>query len=420
MKVSEETLNKRSWLNAPETQQMLQALCGEERGAAAPVRFVGGCVRNALLGAPVDDLDLATQLEPEEVALRLEAAGLKAIPTGLEHGTITAVVDHKPFEITTLRRDVETHGRHATVAFTTDWAEDAMRRDFTMNALYAYPDGTIVDSVGGIEDLKAHRVRFIGDAQTRIKEDYLRILRFFRIHAWYGQGELDEAGLKACEELSEHLSELSIERVQTEILKLLQARDPLPTVRMMAATGVLARVLPEAHGFDLFDRLVRIEREQLFVKDGLLRLAALVEGEPKHLETVVNRLRLSNADQARLNRIAQDETRIFSYMSAREMRRALYTMGRETFLDRVKLEWARDERPTNGVQWRALLAMGEVWQKPELPLTGAEVMKAGVPEGPDIGRIIKEVEDWWIDADFTDDRLSIIERLKAIVQATIY
>lgn len=420
MVVSEEALGKKPWLMAAETQQMLQALCGDERGASAPVRFVGGCVRNALMGEPVDDLDLATQLEPEEVISRLEAAGLKAIPTGLEHGTITAVVNHKPFEITTLRRDVETHGRHATVAYTTNWEEDAVRRDFTMNALYAYPDGTIADPVGGFDDLKARRVRFIGDASTRIKEDYLRILRFFRIHAWYGQGELDEVGLKACEGLCEHLSELSIERVQTEIMKLLQARDPLPTVRLMAATGVLTQVLPEAHGFELFDRLVRVEREQLFVKDGLLRLAALVEGDPERIAAVVNRLRLSNAEQSRLNRIALDETRIFSYMSAREMRRALYTMGRETFLDRVKLEWARDERSTNGVQWRALLAMGEVWQKPELPLTGAEVMKAGVPEGPDVGRIISEVEDWWIDSDFTDDRLSIIERLKAIVQATIY
>ncbi len=411
-----ETLGPQDWLNAPETGKLIAALTAK----GAQVRFVGGCVRNALIHHPVEDIDVATPDRPETVVELLEAAQIKAVPTGIEHGTITAVVDGKPFEVTTLREDVTTYGRHADVSFTEEWQADAARRDLTMNAIYADPDGTIFDPFNGADDVRNGRVQFIGSAAERIKEDYLRILRFFRFSAHFGHGDPAPAALQAIEAAKSHLQELSSERVRTELLKLLAAQNPVPTLKIMAAIGVLSEVLPEAAGFERLARLVDIEANQLFLSDPLRRLGALVSLDKNGTTQLAARLRLSNAERDRLVEMQTNDTKIVCYLSIREVRRALYRIGPGTFKDLVLLHWATDKKETNAVQWRALLAMADSWVRPELPLTGADVMKAGVPEGPAIGEVMKEVEEWWIDSDFTEDEFSIVERLKAIVQATIY
>ncbi len=412
------SLASQSWLTGERTKRLFAALLN----GGGEARFVGGCVRNALLGAAVADIDVATTILPDEVAQRLSAAGITTVPTGIAHGTVTAIVDHQPFEITTLRRDVTTDGRRATVAFTTDWSEDAGRRDFTFNALYATADGEVIDLTGGLDDLAARKVRFIGDAGQRIAEDYLRILRFFRFHAWYGTGEMDAAGLAACAEARQGISTLSGERIHAELLKLLAAPDPVPALRTMAATGILGEILPGALDFERLARLVEIEETHLFSDaDPVLRLAALIAGGPaERRQALMRRLRFSNAETARLTAIDRSDVKIISYLSIREVRRALYRLTPAIFKDKAMLGWAADRKQSNAPQWRALLALADSWQRPDLPLTGHEVMAAGVPNGPDIGRVMAEVEEWWIDSDFTDDKFSVIERLKAVVQATVY
>ncbi len=410
------------WLNEAETRAVMAALAS----GGGVARFVGGSVRNALLGEAVTDIDIATSETPERASELLKAAGIKVVPTGLAHGTITAVTTSpsgamRHFEITTLRVDVKTDGRRAEVAFTGDWLEDAKRRDFTINALYADADGTVHDPLGlGRDDLKARRVRFIGDAEARIREDYLRILRFFRIHAWYGRGEPDPQALKACADLREGLRQLSGERVRDELLKIAAADEAGAALRQMAAVGVLSVALPEAARLDRFEKLVDIEANQLFISTPVLRLAAMLDLDEAGVAALAERLRLSNKDRERIARVLTDKTKIVSYLSMREVRRALYVMGPELFKDRVMLGWANDRKDHNNFQWRALIAMADSWEKPQFLLTGQMIKAAGVPEGPEIGRVWREVEEWWIDADFIDDEFSIIERLKAVVQATVY
>ena len=409
-----DSIKNEVWLNAPETRAVMASLTAN----GGQARFVGGCVRNALIGAPVEDIDIATPLEPKEVVRRIEAAGLRAVATGIEHGTVTAISRSKPFEITTLRRDVSTDGRRATVAFSTEWAEDAQRRDFTMNALYADETGQVFDFVGGIADLRARRVRFIGDAATRIAEDYLRILRLFRFQAWYGKGEIDAAGLNAVAAAKDQIKTLSGERIQKEMLRFLAADDPAPVLRTMAACGVLAQVLPGTLRFERFQRLCTVDADSFFVPDGLLRLGSLLSEESQAIETA-RRWRLSNGDRDRLVAMMTSPVKIVSYLSIREVRRALYRFGVERFKDLVRFRWAEDQKASNGIQWRALTALADSWVRPLLPMTGGDVMAAGVPQGPLVGRVLSEVEEWWIDSDFTDDPFSLAERLKAVVQATI-
>ncbi|MDE2495144.1 MAG: CCA tRNA nucleotidyltransferase [Alphaproteobacteria bacterium] len=397
-------------MSAPETRKLMDAL-GE-------ARFVGGAVRNALLGRPVADVDVATPLTPGEVQRKLTAAGIAVVPTGIDHGTVTVVVDGKPFEVTTLRRDVETDGRHAVVAFTGDWAEDARRRDFTMNALYADSSGEVFDYVGGVEDLKTGRVRFVGDAVTRIREDYLRILRLFRFHAWYGKGEIDAAALRAAAAEKSGIAKLSGERVAKEMLRLLEAEKPAPVLRLMASSGILGEVLPDRLQIARLESLAGIDAANFFAPDALLRLAALLPHDVKTAALVGERWKLSNAARARLEDAAGSSEKIVAYLSIREVRKLLYRLGMQPFKDRLFLNWADD--PKAGMQWRALLAMADAWTRPVFPLTGRDVMRAGVPEGPLVGRVLGEVEEWWVDSDFTDDEFSLAERLKAVVQAVVY
>ena len=407
---------RESWMTAPETRAVMEALtreCGE-------ARFVGGAVRSALMQRPVTDIDIATPLLPDEVTRRLKKAGLGAVPTGVEHGTVTAIAGGKPFEITTLRRDVTTDGRRATVAFTTDWKEDAARRDFTMNALYASADGEVLDYFGGLADLEAGRVRFVGDAVTRIREDYLRILRLFRFHAWYGRGDLHPDALHAAAAEKGGLTILSGERIQKELLRLLEAENPAPVLRVMAACGILAEILPGALNLTRLEKLVEIDGANFFAPNPVLRLSALLPDDPALADGIAERLKLSNADRERLSDLAGAREKIVSYLSIREVRKLLYRLGAQRFQDRARLRWAEDPKESNAIQWRALLAMADAWQRPVFPLSGRNVMAAGVVQGPLVGRILSEVEEWWVDSDFTEDEFSLAERLKAVVQAIAY
>src|ERR1043166_2273026 len=281
-----------AWMRAPETMAVLAAL-GE-------ARFVGGAVRNALLGAKVSDIDIAVPFEPNEAVRKLEAVHIKVVPTGIDHGTVTAVHNGHVFEVTSLRRDVATDGRRAGAAYTGDWREDSARRDFTINVLYAAADGEIFDYHGGVEDLKAGRVRFVGDPVQRVAEDYLRILRLFRFHAWYGKGEMEPQALRAAAAAKAQLSTLSGERIAKELLRLLEADNPVPVMRVMAASGILPELLPGALGLGRLDHLVTIEAQEGLAADPLLRLMALLPDDAKVAEAVGEKLRLSNAARARL------------------------------------------------------------------------------------------------------------------------
>jgi poly(A) polymerase len=387
--------------------------------ALGEARFVGGAVRNALLGVPVVDIDIAVPMPPEEALARLNAKGIKTIETGLDHGTITAVAGTHAFEITSLRRDVETDGRRARVAFTDDWAEDAARRDFTINALYASAKGEIFDYATGVEDLIAGKVRFMGDARVRIAEDYLRVLRLFRFQAWYGKGEIDAEGLRAAAEARDKLKTLSAERIAKELLRLLEADHPGPVLRVMAATGILSELLPGALQLPRLERLAEMDAVYAFPRDAVLRLAALLPDDDEAAHAVADRLRLSNADRTRLE-LALGGGTIPARLSAQEAQRLLYRLGAARFRDKLLLQWAAASAsgsmsaPTD--VWRQLLDMAESWQRPRFPLTGRDVMKAGVPEGPEVGRVLAKLEDWWVEGDFAADESALRARLKEMTK----
>jgi poly(A) polymerase len=373
------------------------------------------------MGKPIDDIDIATTLTPDAVIEALGQARLRAVPTGVDHGTVTAISNGRPYEITTLRRDVSTDGRRAVVSFTRDWDQDAQRRDFRFNALYVDIHGRLYDPTGeGVNDAREGRVVFVGDPMTRIREDYLRILRFFRFHAWYGRGDPDQDALAACKALTGQADGLAAERIQKELLKLLAADEPRAALRLMAATGVLSSILPTVKSLARFEGLITIETEQLFENDPELRLAALIPDDPEVAEQLAESLRLSNALKERLVEAVGASPRIVSWMSPREIRRVIYVLGLQTFSDRVKLAWAAAGRSATTPQWRGLLALGQSWTPPAFPLTGDEVLKAGVPKGPMVGEVMREVETWWIDQDFIDDKFSLIERLKAVAQGMAF
>ena len=394
---------KHGWLEEPETRAVMQAL--------GHARFVGGAVRNALLGAPVVDIDIAVPIPPEETVKRLEAADIKAIPTGFDHGTVTAIKNGKVFEVTSLRRDVATDGRHAVVAYTTQWDEDATRRDFTINALYAAPDGEIFDYNGGLQDLVSGKVRFVGDPNARIQEDYLRILRLFRFHAWYGKGEMDADALRAAAQGKAGLAQLSGERIAKEILRLLECPNPAPVLRTMAASGILPELLPFALQLPRLERLIHTDADNFFPADALLRLAALLPDDPAAARGVAERLRLSSADRTRLEALSAAE-KMPVHPSAQAVRKLLYRLGAVAFKDKVRLNWAAAPPSANAIPWRMLLSVADTYEKPRFALTGHDIMQAGVPEGPQIGKILTQIEDWWIDNDFPDT--GITEQLKAL------
>lgn len=393
------SLSGAPWLTRGDTRAVLQAI--ETGGYEA--RVVGGAVRNALMGRPVKDIDLATTAEPADVQRLAGAAGLKVVPTGLAHGTVTVIAGHTPYEVTTLRRDIETFGRHARVTFTTDWEEDARRRDFTINALYCSRDGTLHDPLGGYPDIAAGRVRFIGDAHERIREDYLRILRFFRFSAEYTAGDLDSAGLAACGEMKEGLDALSGERIRAELVRLLTAPRAAQTLTVMRLTGVLEHVLGRGADTNLATSLVGYEEALDLTPDPIRRLGALVPHRPETASALRERLKLSNAEYERLARMALRDRAFDPATPEHEAKVFLYRHGVEAFRDGVLLAWAESGAPPSDTAWRARFRLPERWTTPELPIRGSDVVALGVPAGPAVGRALSAFEEWWIGAGFPAD-----------------
>ncbi|MEM9667490.1 MAG: CCA tRNA nucleotidyltransferase [Pseudomonadota bacterium] len=396
------------WLTAATTQKVIAAL---EAAKPHGSRFVGGCVRNTLMGRDVDDIDLATQLEPDQVIAALEAAGIRTIPTGIEHGTVTAVVDHAPFEITSLRRDVETYGRRAVVAFTEDWSEDAMRRDFRLNALYAEPDGTLHDPTGGgIEDAEAGKVIFIGDADTRLREDYLRILRFFRFNAWYGAG-IDADGLSACDRQKVGLSRIAVERIWKELKKILAAPDPRGVLTAMVRIGLMEDVFRAVDGVSVLSPLLYMEREARLDSDPLRRLMAFLPKNVDIVASIAAGLKLSNLEKERLRNWAAADTAFVSDLGGPGLRSALYHLGEETVIDAVLLTAAGAGGPDIEVAL-AGLAEARGWQPVRFPLAGQDLINAGLKPGPMVGQLLEELETVWIKSDFRMGKSELLALLQ--------
>jgi tRNA nucleotidyltransferase/poly(A) polymerase len=364
-------------------------------------RIVGGAVRNVLLGVPPGDIDIATTALPDEVIRRTAAAGFRPVGTGIEHGTVTVVADGLPFEVTTLRQDVETYGRRAKVVFGRDWRLDALRRDFTINALFLARDGTVHDYVGGRADLAAHRVRFIGDPATRIAEDYLRIMRFFRFHATYGKGPPDPAGLAAGIRARDGIASLSRERVRMELLKLLIAPRAGPTLAVMADAGILGPVLGGVPLLGSFARMETIEAASGLVPDACRRLGALVVFIVEDAERLSERLRLSNAETERLLSMAQAWWCLSTVADdERALRTLLYRLGEQGFVDRITLAWSRTAWDASDPLWRRAVTLPQRWEPPTFPLKAADLITRGLAKGPALGRALAAAEDAWVAADF--------------------
>ncbi len=395
-------IDQPAWIDDPPVRKLLGAL----DGADIVARFVGGCVRDVLLGRPSDNIDMAVSKPPETVMRALQAAGLKVVPTGLKHGTVTAIVAGKPFELTTLRRDVETDGRRAMVAFTDDWLEDASRRDFTFNALYADRDGTLYDPFDGRSDLAAGRVRFIGEADTRIAEDRLRVLRFFRFHAWYGRPPLDGPSFEACRRNAGVLGGLSGERVAKELLRLLEAPAPADALQAMAEAGALDHWLPEYAGATRLQGL--IARED--APDSLRRLAAILPSGAD-ATSIGKRLKLSTQQALRLEVMLASTPVIDVAGGAKAWRAGIYDLGNNLYADRLLLAL---EAPGD---WRAALTLARDWTPPELPVSGGDALKLGLKPGPRVGALIEAVERWWIDGDFSADRAACLAELERLAHS---
>jgi poly(A) polymerase len=403
-----------AWLREAPLRDILAALDGEGEEA----RIVGGAVRNALLGEPHGDIDIATTALPGEVIRRVEAAGFKAVPTGVEHGTVTVVAAGQPFEVTTLREDVETFGRHAKVVFGRDWKRDAERRDFTINAMSLSRDGMVHDYVGGLADIEARRVRFIGDAAMRIAEDYLRILRFFRFHAAYGEGAPDPQGLAACIEGRPGLEQLSRERVRMEMVKLLVAKHAVPTLALMTETGLLEQVLGGVPRLASYANMVKLEAALARTADPVRRLGALAVSVAEDAERLRERLRLTNAEYERLVSMADGWWQISTSLSEHEARVLLYRLGDARFTDRVLLAWTRAPQGAADPTWHALATLPARWSAPAFPLKAADFMARGVPKGPRLGAALAAAEEAWIAAGFPADASAVAALADAAAEKT--
>ncbi len=409
----------RDWMEAEATRAVIKAVTSE----GAEARFVGGCVRDAVLGRAVKDIDIATGEPPERVIALLEKAGIKAQSTGVAHGTVTAVIDEARFEITTLRLDVETDGRHAKVAFTDDWARDAARRDFTINAIFLAPDGKLFDPCRGLADLKDGRVRFVGDANLRIAEDVLRLLRYFRFFAEFDRPPPDAEALSACKDLAGELGKLSGERVRGELMKLLAAPGAAAAVEIMAGEGILPHVLPEARAFARLTALCAIEdatEAPGAAPDGLRRLASVLDVDGAGAQAVAARLRLSNADADRLKALAGRAEGLGPAADPKAVRRRLYNLGADGFRDLALIEWAEAEAADADLPeaasdgYRAQLAAADTWITPSLPVGGEDVLALGVGAGPVLGALLERIEAWWLDQDFAPDREACLDKLREL------
>ena len=401
-------LHPQTWMIAPETQKVMQALL--ENGGDA--RFVGGCVRNALVNRKVLDIDIATPLPPEQVIERLKHHKIAYAPIGLKHGTVTAIVDGHPFEITTLRLDVVTFGRHAEVKFTDDWKTDASRRDFTINAMFATLDGDIYDPFGGVEDLRNGVVRFVGEPETRIHEDVLRILRFFRFYAHFGRGAPDAAALKACADAAKEVAKLSAERIRQEVLKLLESDQCPSTWQLMVGWGIVTHFLPEATNIMALENLVRYEAQLESPAFALRRLAALLEVTPAGLPHVMQELKLSNDQSAQLSVMLNPGVSVSMQMDELAVRKLVYKYSNDTARSLLLLTAARTGEQES---LKPLYHAATTFQAPAFPLRGEDILKIGRKPGPEVGRVLGIIEDWWIAEDFRPDRAACLQRLRMVV-----
>ncbi|HEV7636342.1 MAG TPA: CCA tRNA nucleotidyltransferase [Bradyrhizobium sp.] len=395
-------LDDAPWLRSGPTARVLEVLNGNGEEA----RVVGGAVRNALLKIPIGDIDIATTALPAEVIRRAKTAGIKSVPTGIDHGTVTLVVDGKPFEVTTLREDTETFGRKARVAFGRDWIVDAKRRDFTINGLSVDSSGVVHDHVGGLGDIAARRVRFIGDPDQRIAEDYLRILRFFRIHAAFGAGQPDRAGYLACIRGRAGLATLSAERLRMEMLKLMVAEGAAVAITAMADGGLLLPILGGVAYAGPFAAMIAAERLPGFKPDAIRRLGALAVAVSEDARRVALRLRLTNAETKALDSMGHRWWRLAGMDEARA-RRLLYRLGADRYRDRLMLAWARAGTENGAAQWRELATLPERWSAPKFPLKAADFIARAIAEGPALGHVLALAEDAWLAADFPLDDAAI-------------
>jgi len=395
---------KHDWLKARPLARIMGAII--EGGGEA--RVVGGAVRDSLLGIAPHEIDLAVNLQPQKVMQILGAVGIRCVPTGIEYGTVTAIFDHKGYEITTLRHDVETDGRRAKVAFTDDWRADAARRDFTINALYADASGRLYDYFEGVSDLANGRIRFIGDAEARIKEDVLRILRFFRFSAWFGRGTPNKDALTACGKLKNLIPQLSAERVWREIIKLLAAENPVPAWTLMIDTGVLAEILPEATNIPRFESLLKVEAKHEMPPAPLVRLAALLPEDKTVAEKIAAKLKLSNHEAGKLVTLSTLPALLQDQLDPLSFRRALYEHGADAGRD-ATLMMAADNP---AIDLEPILALALSWQRPVFPLRGIDLLKLGAQPGPKMGEMLRGVEAWWIAKNFQPTREECLAEAK--------
>lgn len=371
-------------------------------------RFVGGCVRNMLMGYEVEDIDIATQWKPKEVMEKLQKAGIKVFPTGIDHGTVTAVINKRHFEITTLRRDIETDGRRAVIAFTEHWTEDAQRRDFTMNTLLADQAGNIYDPTNtGLKDLAAGKVRFVGDAKTRIAEDYLRILRFFRFYALYGRGAPDKAALAACRRAAGKIGTLSKERITQEFFRIVSMENPADTLSLMFKNNILKSFVPPNYDPEMFSHLCDFQNRYglAFIAARLLALAGLREKNIQKMEKLLLIPKVFKRDIEAISKILQ----LPDMDNDHAVRVAVYRHGRTATAQALMIGLAQD-RIMNGYAPKALRVI-QKWEIPQLPVDGHDLIRAGIKKGPELGRALARIEDWWIAQDFRPDRKACLQEI---------
>lgn len=407
------------WMTSSEVTALFAALTRDGKEA----RFIGGCVRNALMDLPITDIDIATQETPDRVMALLGAAGIHTVPTGIEHGTITAVINHKVFEVTSLRRDVATDGRRATVTFTQDWREDAARRDFTFNTLSATSDGTVYDYFNGMQDLAHRLIRFVGRVDERIKEDRLRILRYFRFVAVYGMRFADRYEFQLCVNNAEFLAELSAERIRDELLKIVGSSNQHDAVRMMHEQGIFEVILPEVKDTVWFKRLSWLDSSAIKIDrvepDPIRRLAALIDTDGAGAEAVARRLKLSRAQIRRLSRLKSPDWHAVPETSDGALRAELSRLGSEEVIDLALLEWSRRLIVTPRLPkpeteaWQSLLARAAHWEPLDLPIKGGDIVALGIPAGPRISELLGDIEAWWRDGGCVADRDACLTELKS-------
>lgn len=416
-------IHAQPWMTAPATSAVLAAL----RSGETEVRFIGGCVRDSILKRGVRDIDIALALPPQKVVALLQGAGIKVVPTGIDHGTVTAILGGQCFEVTTLRVDVETFGRRARVAFTDNWVADAARRDFTFNALSCTPDGDVYDYFNGLEDLGHGRVRFVGNAYERIGEDVLRLLRYFRFYAHYGRPPPDPAALAACRAWADKVTTLSGERVRVEVFRTLMATDPADAFELMHENHVLAHVLPEANGLERLRMLSWIDSRAVRIDsvtpDPVRRLAALLATDGVGAERVAERLKLSNRQRDRLRAMVERGPSVHPDLPERARIHAFHRLGAETARDLALLAWAdelsasaRLARGRNRA-WAELLHQIDAWRPPAFPLRGRDAMMLGVAAGPRMGALLRLVEQWWEEGGLTADRAACLQHLRTLIEA---